>query len=53
MAMLAVVPIFMGAGAAMMPTILAAIASVAAVMFKPRELLRLCRQAVFPARLVR
>src|SRR3954462_13544368 len=43
MAMLAVVPIFMGAGAALMPTILAAVASVAAVIFKPRELMRLCR----------
>lgn len=41
---LAVVPIFMSAGAAVLPTVLGALASVAAVALKPRELLRLCRQ---------
>ena len=41
---LAVVPIFMSAGAAILPTVVAACASVAAVVLKPRELIRLCRQ---------
>ncbi len=40
---LAVVPIFMSAGAAVLPTVLAALASVAAILFKPRELFRICR----------
>ena len=44
MTMLAVVPIFMGAGAALMPTIIAAVASVAAVILKPRELVRVIRE---------
>jgi outer membrane protein assembly factor BamB len=37
---LAVVPIFMSAGAAVLPTVIAAFTSVAAVVFKPRELAR-------------
>ncbi len=37
---LAVVPIFMSAGAAVLPTVIAAVTSVAAVIFKPRELAR-------------
>jgi outer membrane protein assembly factor BamB len=41
---LAVVPIFMSAGAAVLPTVMAACATVVAVAFKPRELVRLCRQ---------
>ncbi len=44
MKIFAVVPIFTSAGAALLPTILAALASLAAVAFKPREVLRLCRQ---------
>ena len=44
MSSLAVVPIFMSAGAAILPTVVAACASVAAVILKPRELVRLCRQ---------
>ena len=43
----AVVPIFTSAGAALLPTILAAIAGMAAILFKPRELWRLsCRRPV-------
>jgi outer membrane protein assembly factor BamB len=38
---LAVVPIFVGAGAAMWPTILAAITSVAAIVLRPRQLVAL------------
>src|SRR4051812_20360303 len=41
---LAVVPIFMSAGAAGLPTLLAAGASIAAIVFKPRELVRVTRQ---------
>ncbi len=41
---LAVVPIFVSAGAAVTPTIVAAIASVGAIILKPRELLRLTRE---------
>jgi hypothetical protein len=37
---LGVVPIFMSAGAAVMPAVAGALASVAAILFKPRELLR-------------
>ena len=44
MEILAVVPIFTSAGAALLPTILAAIASVAAIVLKPRELWRLGRR---------
>ena len=39
-----VVPIFMSAGAAALPTLLAAVASVTAILLKPREFLRICRQ---------
>jgi outer membrane protein assembly factor BamB len=39
----AVVPIFVSVGSAVMPTVAAALASVAAVAFKPRELWRLIR----------
>ncbi len=38
----AVVPVFVNAGAALLPAILAAIASVLGLLFKPRDLLRLC-----------
>jgi len=38
---IAVVPIFVNAGAAVLPTVLAAAASIAMVAFKPRELVRL------------
>jgi outer membrane protein assembly factor BamB len=41
---LAVVPVFMSAGAAVLPTVMAAVGSVVAVMLKPRELARLCRR---------
>ena len=37
----AVVPIFTTAGVALLPTIVAAIASMAAIVLKPRELLQL------------
>ena len=40
----AVVPIFTSAGAALLPTLMAALASLAAVALKPREVLRICRQ---------
>ena len=40
---LAVVPIVVNAGAALFPAIIAAIASVAAVIFKPKELFRICK----------
>lgn len=38
----AVVPVFVNAGAALLPAILAGIASVVALIFKPRELARVC-----------
>ena len=41
MTMIAVVPIFTSAGVALLPTIVAAIASMAAIVLKPRELFRL------------
>ena len=44
MHLVAVVPIFMSAGAAVLPTVAAAAASVLALLFKPRELFRLCRR---------
>jgi len=40
---LAVVPIVVNAGAAMLPAILACIGSFVAILFKPRELIRVCR----------
>ena len=40
---LAVVPIFVNAGAAILPAVLAGIVSLAAILFKPREWLRICR----------
>ena len=40
----AVVPIFVSVGSAVMPTVAAALASVLAVAFKPRELWRLVRR---------
>lgn len=40
---LGVVPIFMSAGAAVLPTILAAIASIGAILLDPRKLVRTCR----------
>ena len=44
MNLVAVVPIFTSAGVALLPTIVAAIASMAAIVLKPRELLRLGRR---------
>lgn len=41
---LAVVPIFMSAGAAMFPAVVAAVTSVVAMAIRPRELLRVCRR---------
>src|SRR3954452_17863883 len=43
MASLAVVPIFVNAVPALLPAILAGAASVVAVLFKPREMIQLCR----------
>jgi outer membrane protein assembly factor BamB len=40
----AVVPIFTSAGAALLPTILTVLASIAAIVLKPRELVGLCRR---------
>lgn len=40
----AVVPIFTNLGAAVLPIVLAAVGSALAVLFRPRELLRLCRE---------
>ncbi len=40
---LAVVPIVVNAGAALLPAILACIGSFVAILFKPRELVRVCR----------
>jgi outer membrane protein assembly factor BamB len=39
----AVIPIVVNAGAALLPAILAAVATFVALLFKPRELLRVCR----------
>ena len=44
MNVLGVVPIFTTAGVALLPTIVAAVASMAAIVLKPRELLRLGRR---------
>jgi outer membrane protein assembly factor BamB len=44
MGIIAVIPIFVNAGAAVLPTIMAAVASVTVVAFKPRELLDLVRR---------
>ncbi|MDB5300571.1 MAG: Pyrrolo-quinoline quinone [Phycisphaerales bacterium] len=44
MEVVSVVPIFMSAGAAVLPTILVGLAQVGAVLLKPRELLRVCRE---------
>jgi len=41
---LAVVPIFVNAGAAILPAIIAAAGSVIGVLLRPRELVRLCRR---------
>ncbi|HVT90235.1 MAG TPA: PQQ-binding-like beta-propeller repeat protein [Tepidisphaeraceae bacterium] len=41
---LGVVPIFVSAGAAVLPTLVAAVTSVVAIILKPRELIRLCRE---------
>lgn len=40
---LGVVPVFVNAGAALLPAILAGVASVAALIFNPRALVRLCK----------
>src|SRR5690349_5743098 len=39
-----VVPIFVNAGAALVPTLIAGFTSVLAILLKPRELLALCRR---------
>jgi outer membrane protein assembly factor BamB len=44
MNVLAIVPIFTSAGVALLPTIVTALASMAAIVLKPRELLRLARR---------
>ena len=44
MAVLSVVPIFMNAGAAVLPTLVAPIATVVGLLFTPRELVRVCRE---------
>ena len=41
---LAVVPVFVNAGAALLPALLAGLASALALLFKPRELVRTCRK---------
>ncbi len=41
---LGVVPIFVNAGAAVLPAVLGALASTAALLLKPRELMALCRR---------
>src|SRR4051812_36359790 len=41
---LAVVPIVVNAGAAILPAVIAGVGSVVALLFKPRELLRACRR---------
>lgn len=41
---LAVVPVFVNAGAALLPALLAGMASVLALLFKPKELLQTCKK---------
>ncbi|MCX6996963.1 MAG: PQQ-binding-like beta-propeller repeat protein [Kiritimatiellaeota bacterium] len=41
---LAVVPVFVNAGAALLPAVLAGLASALALLFKPKELLQVCRK---------
>jgi len=41
---LAVVPVFVNAGAALLPALLAGLVSALALLFKPKELLRVCRR---------
>lgn len=41
---LAVIPVFVNAGAALFPALLAGLASAVSLVFKPRELFRLCRR---------
>ena len=41
---LAVVPVFVNAGAALLPALLAGLASALALLFKPKELFRMCRK---------
>jgi outer membrane protein assembly factor BamB len=41
---LAVVPVFVNAGAALLPALLAGLASALALLFKPKELFRACRR---------
>ena len=40
---LAVVPVFVNAGAALLPALFAGLASALALLFKPKELLRVCK----------
>jgi outer membrane protein assembly factor BamB len=49
MELFAVVPIFTSAGAAALPMIVAAVASMAALLLKPRELARVCRRRPWTA----
>jgi hypothetical protein len=39
----AVIPIVVNAGAALLPAILAAVTTFVALLFKPREMIRVCR----------
>jgi len=41
---LAVVPVFVNAGAALLPALVAGLASFLAVLFRPRQLIRVCRE---------
>ena len=52
MHMLAVVPIVVNAGAAVLPTVVAALASIAAILFRPRELVRLVRKRKLAAGMI-
>jgi hypothetical protein len=41
---LAVVPVFVNAGAVLLPALLAGLVSALALLFKPRELFRVCKK---------
>ena len=49
MEVISVVPIFMSAGAAVLPTVVAAVTSVAAVALKPGALIAACRRRPWTA----
>ena len=52
MHMLAVVPIVVNAGAAVLPAVVAALASIAAIVLRPRELVRLMRKRKLAAGMI-